>query len=135
MQQPQSREQTFRLPPAMSIDYRPEDLYSIEEMGILRDWLKATLRCRGIDEFEKATKGWALDARAEVARILTDLRGKGFYPDSIDGHGRIVWGVRLKSEIEMEMTRNEARYIERGLEVKRNGLAFLHDINGKIETW
>jgi hypothetical protein len=74
-------------------------------MMLVRDWLKATLRCRGVEDFEKAVKSWSDEKRSEVATILSELRGKGFFPDRINEHGEIVWGVMLKSKVQMMMER------------------------------
>ena len=94
----------------------PEDRYTISEMDLLRDWIKAT-KGRSIEEFERAAKPWSGESRAEIARILRELREIGFWPDRIGEDGRIIWGVLLKSEIQMEMERNADKYLAAGTEI------------------
>ena len=60
---------TLPLPPMHDSQLLPEDLYGIEEMDLLRSWLKATLRCRGPEEFDKAVKSWSDDKQAVVAIV------------------------------------------------------------------
>lgn len=113
--QPHSQERaTLSLPPEFPVDYWPCDLYAVEEMNVVRDFLRATLRCRGPEEFEKATKGWKPEARSEIARVLGDLRERGFYPERIDESGSIVWGVRLKSAVQIRLDRYAEYWLQRG---------------------
>lgn len=113
--------QLMPLPPLIPGNgYMPEDLYSPEEMGMVKEWLKATLWNRGIEDFEKGTKGWSLERKAEVAKMLTEIRATGLYPDRIDGNGTIVWGRVLKSHLQLEMEKNGRRYDAIGQEIARN---------------
>lgn len=101
---------TFPLPPAADLSVLPEDMFSFEELSLLRRFLSATLRTRGKDEFEKAIGSWTDEARATVASMLSSLRGKGFYPDRIGAGGEIVWGAALKSRVQIALERNADRY-------------------------
>jgi len=118
---------TMTLPPMFPSGYMPEDFYSFEEMSLIRDWLKATIKCRGVEEFEKATKGWTLNSRAEVARILSGLREKGFYPERIDENGSIVWGIVLKGKVQIELERKAEKYHKRGQEIRNFGGQILRE--------
>ena len=124
----------FTLPPLIPGNgYMPEDNYSTEEMAMVREWLKATLWNRGIEDFEKGTKGWSLERKAEVAKMLTEIRATGLYPDRIDGNGAIVWGVVLKSRLQLEMEKNGRRYDAIGQEIARNGQFRMKTVNEMIE--
>lgn len=122
------------LPPMFPTGLTPEDVYSLEEMAMVKDWLKATLWCRGVEDFEKGTKGWSLERRAEVANILEEIRGAmGMYPDRIDGSGKIVWGRVMKSHLQLEMEKNGRRYDAIGQEIARNGQFRMKTVNEMIE--
>ena len=110
---------TMTLPPEHPISLLPCDLYSVEEMRVVGDFLKATLRCRGPEEYEKATKGWSSEARAEVAKTLGELRERGFYPNRIDENGAIVWGVLLKSPVRLQFERHGELFQRLGEEILR----------------
>lgn len=126
--------QLLSLPPLIPGDgYLPEDNYSTEEMAMVKEWLKATLWCRGVEDFEKGTKGWSLERRAEVAKILTEIRATGLFPDRIDGNGSIVWGRVLKSHLQVEMERNAGRYEAVGREIAKNGQFRMKHINEMME--
>lgn len=136
MQQRHDRAATTALPPLHPIGYLPEDIYSIDEMSMVRDWLKATMRCRGVEEFEKAAKSWKDESRAEVARILAELREKGFYPSRIGEDGRIAWGIALKGGVQMLGEREAARYEARGRTIMaENGTRFAVDaVAGRLNV-
>lgn len=125
MQQRHDRAATVPLPPMYPADVLPQDLYSIEELAIVRDWLKATLRCRGVEEFEKAAKSWRDEARAEVGRILAELRARGFFPDRVDENGQIVWGIMLKGAVQVRYERNAERWLNRGQEIRERGCEYM----------
>lgn len=122
----------FSLPPLYPTNLAPEDVYSREEMAMVMDWLKATLWCRGVDDFEKGTKGWSLERRAEVAKILGEVREVGMYPDRIDGAGRIVWGRVLKGHLQVEMERHGAQYQAIGEKLQRDRTFRLKTIEGDL---
>lgn len=124
----------MNLPPMFSVDLQPCDLCSFEEMEMLKRFLSATIRTKGPEEFEKAVKSWTMEMRAEVARILSDLRGRGFYPDRIDGDGRVVWGVVQKGGVQMLMERKAAQYERKGEEIKRSGGSFFRSMNENFNT-
>ncbi len=124
--------QFLSLPPMFPTNLMPEDVYSQEEMAIVKDWLKATLWCRGVDDFEKAIKNWSLERRSEVAKILEETRAMGLFPDRVDGAGRIVWGRVLKGHLQVEMDRNGARYDEIGREIVRTRQFRLKTVNEMI---
>ena len=113
-----SDEKTYLLPPVVDLSVRPEDLYDRTEMDILRDWLKGTLLCRGVDDFNKFAKTWDDAKRAHITGMLAELRARGYYPDRIDANGSIVWGFMLKSHVQVEIDRNVDRYYRRGIEIK-----------------
>lgn len=119
------RAATMPLPPMFPADVLPQDLYSREELDIVRDWLKATQRCRGVEEFEKAAKSWRDEARAEVARILAELRARGFFPDRVDENGQIVWGVMLKGAVQVRYERNAEHWLNRGQEIRERGFEYM----------
>lgn len=119
------REATVPLPPMYPGDVLPQDLYSIEELAIVRDWLKATLRCRGVEEFEKAAKSWRDEARAEVGRILAELRARGFFPDSVDKNGQIVWGIMLKGAVQVRYERNAEQWLSHGQGIRERGFEYM----------
>lgn len=129
-----SERATMNLPPMFPTDLLPCDLCSFEEMEMLKRFLSSTLRTKGPEEFEKATKTWTPEMRAEVARILGDLRERGFYPDRIDGDGRVVWGVVQKGAVQMLMERKTAEYERKGAEVRRRNGSFLRSMNENFET-
>lgn len=116
---------TFPLPPAADLSALPEDMFSCEEVSLLRLFLSATLRTRGKDEFEKAIGSWTDEARATVASMLSLLRGKGFYPDRIGTGGEIVWGIALKSRVQMALERNADRYQLNGEVMAGHGVGSL----------
>lgn len=118
---------TMALPPMFPHGYMPWDYCSFEEMNLVRDWVKATIKCRGVEEFEKATKGWALNSRAEVARILSGLRENGFYPDRIDENGNVAWGVVLKGKVQVELEWKAEKYHKRGQEIRDSGGQILRE--------
>jgi len=39
----------------------------------------------------------------------------------VDEHGGIIWGIALKSAVQIELERNGAMYERRGLEISRQG--------------
>ena len=119
-------------PPMFPTNLMPEDVYSQEEMAMVKDWLKATLWCRGVDDFEKATKNWSLERRSEVAKILEETRAMGLVPDRVDGAGRVVWGRVLKGHLQVEMDRHGARYDEIGREIVRNRKFHLKTVDEMI---
>lgn len=121
---------TLPLPPLHDSQLLPEDLYGIEEMELLRSWLKATLRCRGPEEFDKAVKSWSDDRQAVAAEMLAELRGRGLFPDRIEGDGRIRWGRVLKSALQVEMERHGARYQAIGEKIQRDRTFRLKTIEG-----
>lgn len=90
-------------------------------METLRQWIKATLFCRGVDDFNKAAHPWDKERRASVAKILAEIRTQGFYPDKINENGEIVWGVALENAIQVKMKRHADWYFSRGQEVRENG--------------
>lgn len=133
-QQRHDRAATMPLPPEHPIVYWPCDMLTVTEMAVVRDWLKATLRCRGPEEFEKATKGWSLESRAEVCKALGNMRNHGFFPERIDENGVVVWGVQLKSPVQIELDRNEGWYMDRAKAMcETNGIQISDLIKAYIE--
>lgn len=117
-QKQHDRAATTALPPEHPIDFWPCDLCTVAEMNLVSDWLKATLRCRSQEEFERAAKGWTLEARAEIAGTLARMREIGFYPDRVDENGRTVWGIMLKSAIRIKMERHAGHYERIGRDIR-----------------
>jgi hypothetical protein len=116
---------TYKMPPLVATNMVPEDVYNREEMQTLKDWLAAVLWARGPEDFEKGARPFTKERRASIARMLAEIRTQGYYPDRLDEHGNIVWGVALKSEVQIEMERNADKYYRRGEEARREGLEIL----------
>lgn len=74
--------------------YTPEQLYSEAELEMVARWIKA--HPHGSTDAEKDTH-----TRAMVTEILESLRKHGYYPDRVGEDGRVIWGVRLKSAVQM----------------------------------
>lgn len=136
MQQQQRHDKaaTMPLPPEHPIALWPCDMLTVTEMTMVRDWLKATLRCRGPEEFEKATKGWSLEARAEVCKSLGNMREHGFFPERVDENGVVVWGVQLKSQVQIHLERYGDWYADRArVMCETNGINISELIKGYMK--
>lgn len=112
---------TFKAPPLVSTAMLPEDVYSLAEMSTLKDWLSATLGARGNDDFEKASKPFSKDRRASIAKMLSDIRAQGYFPDRIDENGGIVWGFATKGPVQVDNERNCDFYERRGKQIIADG--------------
>ena len=64
--------------------------------------------------------------------MLAELRGRGLYPDRIEGDGRIRWGRVLKSPLQVEMERHGARYQAIGEKIQRDRTFRLKTIEGDL---
>lgn len=66
--------------------------------------------------------------RIDVIAIYRALRLNGYYVAGIDERKNLIFGRRLKSDLQMEMEKNAEKYQQRGEELRANG----H--NGLVKT-
>lgn len=58
------------------------------------------------------------DERAEIASIYEMMRDEyGFYPTGLDTADRIIWGIALKSDLQILADKRGEEYERRGKEV------------------
>lgn len=115
----------LKRPPMIQSPLTPESVYGYDDMRLLQDFLKAVLPCRGRDEWERVVSKFQPGQRARCAELMAQSRMAGYYPETLDGNGSIVWGIALKGDVQIEIERNGDFYEQRGKEVKERGGDFL----------
>jgi hypothetical protein len=111
--------ETYSRPPLRSSKRTPEQILDPQDMNLLIRHFKDFLdrKGKGFDKKSQLSEG----ERSLATTLYSMLREEhGFYPDHIGSNDRIVWGVALKSDLQMLMEKEGKKYEERGLEVSSN---------------
>ena len=98
------------LPPDVPGIATPHRLLTKEEMLILEEHYRATRWCKSDNSKDKALKGWTDRQRKLVNSLYSKLFANGFIVDGQEESGRLVFGFRLKSELQQIMELPEADY-------------------------
>ena len=98
------------LPPDVPGIATPHRLLTKEEMLILEEHYRAVRWCKSDKSKDKALKGWTDRQRKLVNGLYSKLFANGFVIDGQEESGRLVFGFRLKSELQQIMELSEADY-------------------------
>lgn len=108
---------TYKRPPLVPTGKTPNQILSERDQLRLGRHYKSFLEAKKTDRKTKFSD----EERSEIASIYDMLREQyGFYPSGIDANDRIIWGIALKSDIQMLMEKEGKKYEDRGLEVSSN---------------
>ena len=80
-------------------EMHPNEIVGYENMQVFVQHLRICKSPTNAGEFPtgRLNKEIGPANRDRIAAILNELRNHGFYPLSVDGQGRVVWGVLLKN--------------------------------------
>lgn len=72
------------------------------------------------------------EERAEISSIYEMMREQyGFYPNGLDTNDRIIWGIALKSDVQMLAEKYAEQYEQRGEEIMKESGGFSKAMENK----
>jgi len=102
----------LRNPPLYKTYETPESIIGTENMSNFNDFYSIAISPTNGGEFPIARlkKEFTADALQNISEKLAELRANGFHPDGFNKHGRVKWAVTTKSEVQILMESDLARY-------------------------
>jgi len=101
-----------RLPPDVPGVATPQRLLSKDEMVIVKEHYRLVRHCRTDDDKAKtmAKHGWTDRQRKFVNSLYSRLFVNGFVIEGLQESGELIFGYRLKSELQQIMELSEVDY-------------------------
>jgi len=94
----------YRTPPEYQHNLLPDDILSPDDTDLLTRHYTAWDRLKpGEDPDNSINTKFSKQERSRAALLYEMLRDHGFYPARIGLHGRIKWGVQLKSPARIKL--------------------------------
>lgn len=73
------------------------------------------------------------DELSRVALLYSMLREEhGYYPEGIDANGHLMWGIALKSDVQMLAEKYADKYEQRGKEIMKERGGFSEAMENKL---
>ncbi len=98
-------------------DKSPMDYICEDEYRLLLEHQKAFGKLTKVEDVNKERAKWPEDALKRIGIIREKLLAFGFIVLFVGDNNRLVFGVRLKTKVQVLMEKNAEHYYQRGLEL------------------
>lgn len=105
---------TLKSPPLYATELTPNEIVGFENMPIFIAHLRICKSATNAGEFPTARLNKEIGPanRDRVAAILAELRANGFFPQGVDGNGKVIWEIALMSDSQRKFEAGLKRFEE-----------------------
>lgn len=120
----------YERPPLVSTKKTPQQAITQEDMCLLETHYKYYSEKQS-SKYEKKCQ-LSDDELSRAALLYSMLREEyGYYPQGIDANGHLMWGIALKSDVQMLAEKYADKYEQRGEEIMKERGGFSKAMENK----